>query len=343
MQKRRVVYFDLLNIVACLAVVFLHCNTMVHTYDPGRNWVAALAIEVLFFWAVPIFVMLSGANLMRYRDRYDTKTFFKKRLVRTFVPFLIWSVALYVVRFGMRNPSPTFGLGEFYRLFMTNGIESIYWFFFPLFALYLAMPVLSLLADKKRALAYLAVSAFVLQSVIPPLAQMVHIPWNASIAQPLVTTFVFYAVVGYLLATTEVPKHARYVLYALGIAALMLRFAFTLVSSHAIGDVDRTLFDYSYFTAALPAMALFVWFKYHNWSFLEKRPSATKVVARISGCSFGVYLMHFALLRGVVFGFMAVPTTSVLLRTLGPFVLYAACVLIVLAIKKIPVLKYIVP
>lgn len=78
MKGERVVYFDLLNIVACLAVVFLHCNNMVFTYAPGKNWAFGLGIEVVFYWAVPIFIMISGANLMKYRDRYDTKTFFQK-------------------------------------------------------------------------------------------------------------------------------------------------------------------------------------------------------------------------------------------------------------------------
>lgn len=56
-----------------------------------------LAIEVLFYWAVPIFFMLTGATLMRYRERYDTKTFLLKRFQRTVIPFLAWSTILYFV------------------------------------------------------------------------------------------------------------------------------------------------------------------------------------------------------------------------------------------------------
>ena len=66
---------DSLNIAACFSVIALHCNQMVHTWQPGKNWLLALLIEVLFYWAVPVFLMLTGATLMRYRDRYDTKTF----------------------------------------------------------------------------------------------------------------------------------------------------------------------------------------------------------------------------------------------------------------------------
>lgn len=115
-KGKRVVYMDLLNIFACLAVVFLHCNNTVHIYAPGKNWAFSLVIEVAFYWAVPIFLMISGANLMRYRDRYDTKTFFEKRLAKTFIPFVIWSAILYVLRFDIESYSPSFGLSDFTAL-----------------------------------------------------------------------------------------------------------------------------------------------------------------------------------------------------------------------------------
>lgn len=78
--------FDCLNIAACFSVIALHCNQMVHTWQPGKNWLLALLIEVLFYWVVPVFLMLTGATFMRYRDRYDTKTFLSKRIKRTVIP-----------------------------------------------------------------------------------------------------------------------------------------------------------------------------------------------------------------------------------------------------------------
>lgn len=49
-------------------------------------------IEALFYFAVPVFFMLTGATLINYRKRYGTGTFFKKRLLKTLVPFIIWSI-----------------------------------------------------------------------------------------------------------------------------------------------------------------------------------------------------------------------------------------------------------
>ena len=65
--NKRVLYFDLLNIFATIAVVYLHCNGIVHTYTKGMSWAASLIIEVIFYWAVPIFFMLTGAKTLNYR------------------------------------------------------------------------------------------------------------------------------------------------------------------------------------------------------------------------------------------------------------------------------------
>lgn len=90
-MNQRILSFDLLNIIACFSVICLHHNGLVHGYDGSNAWYGALAVEVLFYFAVPVFFMLSGATLMRYSDRYDTKTFFRKRLKRTLIPWLVWS------------------------------------------------------------------------------------------------------------------------------------------------------------------------------------------------------------------------------------------------------------
>ena len=82
MKKERNIAFDVMNVLAIIGVVALHHNGLVHSYCPGADWVQALTVECLFYCSVPVFMMLSGANLLTYRERYDTKTFLKKRCGR---------------------------------------------------------------------------------------------------------------------------------------------------------------------------------------------------------------------------------------------------------------------
>ena len=90
--RKRVLYYDVLNVVACFGVVAMHFNGLVYAYSPTFDWFQALFVDCFFYWAVPVFFMLTGATLLGYRDKYDTKTFFSKRLRRVAVPFLAWSL-----------------------------------------------------------------------------------------------------------------------------------------------------------------------------------------------------------------------------------------------------------
>lgn len=93
--RGRVVYFDVLNVLACFGVVAMHVNGLTHSFRYSLRWVQALSVDCLFYWAVPVFFMLSGATLLGYRSRYSTRDFLKKRFLRTFVPFLSWSLITY--------------------------------------------------------------------------------------------------------------------------------------------------------------------------------------------------------------------------------------------------------
>lgn len=321
----------------------MHCNDMVHTYTSGLNWACSLVIEVVCYWAVPVFFMLSGATLMRYRNRYDTKTFFKKRLIRVLVPFVAWSLIIYVLRFGIEHTSESFGALEFINLFFSNGIEGVYWFFFPLISLYLSMPVLSLLADNKQVLTYITVAGFAFTGVFPPLFDLAGVTWNPSLSLSVAASYIPYATLGFLLATTEISKRNRTIIYILAIAAFALRYFYTLFSSSLLGEVDRTFFQYMQFTAFLPAIAVFVWFKYHDWSRGINLQKHAKSISVVSSCSFGIYLIHRLVIGDVIFALLGVSPTSVLLRTAGPVVVYLVCLGIVYVIKKIPGLKLIVP
>ena len=92
MERKRVVYFDLLNISATLCVIFLHCNGKSFIYDDTLAWKQAMLVEAACYWAVPVFLMLSGANLMTYRNKYTTRQYFIKRFTRTVIPFIVWSL-----------------------------------------------------------------------------------------------------------------------------------------------------------------------------------------------------------------------------------------------------------
>ena len=92
MAKKRIHYLSLMSIISAFAVVMLHTNGCFWSFSTERYWVTANIIESVMYFAVPVFFMITGATLIDYRERYSTKQYVEKRIQKTVVPFLIWSV-----------------------------------------------------------------------------------------------------------------------------------------------------------------------------------------------------------------------------------------------------------
>ena len=81
----------LASVVSAIAVVFLHVNNCFWQFSTGRYWFTANIIESVFYFAVPIFFMISGAMLIDFNKRYGLKKYFNKRITKTVIPYIVWS------------------------------------------------------------------------------------------------------------------------------------------------------------------------------------------------------------------------------------------------------------
>lgn len=345
MEKKRIVYFDLLNIVACFCVILLHCNGIVHTFSNTSAWKQSLVVEVLAFWAVPVFFMLSGATLMNYREKYTTKTFFVKRIMRVLIPFLVWSTITLIWKVSTGQKTDViFSPRKIMNLYLGNNIESIYWFFIPLFAVYLCMPVLSLLTEEKHRkwLWYMVGAGFLTKSLFPFICPLVGITWPGDLSFPMTGGYVFYVILGYLLSTEELTRKQRVLTYILGIFGAVIRYGYTYFTSIEQGELNRFFFNYMGFFSVFLAVAVFILFKYINWSWIANRPNITKIISQIASCSFGIYLIHMIIIH-YMRAFTGWSTSGLLWRTVGAVLVYLVSLGVITILKRIPILKHIIP
>lgn len=340
----RVLYYDVLNVVAILGVVFMHFNGLAHAYQPTPEWAQALVAECLFYWAVPVFYMLSGATLLHYRERYGTREFLAKRARRTLVPFLAWSVMALVWRIATLQIDPYMGPRTFINMIMNTQVLDVYWFFIPLFANYLAFPVLSVLADGKhdRVLWYAVGITFLTVSVLPCLLGLVGVRFNPGLQPPLLTGYLMFPVLGYLLARTPLSRRVRAGIYVAGVAGLLLRYLSTLLLSSPADGMYQAFWGVTNFPGVLLSVAVFVAARQIRWERVFSTPRRVKVLRKVAGGSFGVYLTHmvffwYALLLSGLDG------SKLEWRTWMPLLAYVTCLAITLVLKRIPGVRRIVP
>ena len=67
-MQKKVQYISFLSVFASLAVVFLHVNACFWNFSKDFYWITANLIESVFYFAVPIFFMITGATLLDYRE-----------------------------------------------------------------------------------------------------------------------------------------------------------------------------------------------------------------------------------------------------------------------------------
>lgn len=181
-MKKRVVYLDILNIIAIISVVALHCNAIVHGNPMNRAWNTSLIVECLCYFAVPLFFMISGSNLMKYREKYDTKTFYKKRVIKVLIPFLFWATFMFIWKIFITKTislESVNSITEIINAFFSNKEESTYYFMFEILGVYMIVPLLSLLAKKEyhKTLWFIVILFFVFNGLIPNFLLIADIKW----------------------------------------------------------------------------------------------------------------------------------------------------------------------
>ena len=347
-NRERVVFFDALNVVSCIAVVGMHVNgTAVNTFSKSGNWLFSMFIDCLCYFAVPIFFMLSGATLIDYRKRYDTGTFIRKRLKRTMVPFICWSIiailwcilALRCLTWEDVN-SPVKLINVIFNVKAFN----IYYFFIDLFAIYLCIPFLGMISAEKRigkkgAYTYLIIYAFLSISFLPVVLGQFGIEWNSSLQNPLTGGYLIYVLLGYCLSKVELNKKNRYVIYMLGLIGFIVHYGMTTLLSYRDGAINFTFRGYLNFPTVLYAIAVFVAFRYVQW---DKHEKLVHVVSRLSGVSFGVYLIHKYPIYVICY-LLQIDGFSIAWRIIGTMTVYVLSVVGVMCIQKIPLLKKLIP
>lgn len=155
-KRKHLVYVDVLNIMSCFAVVMLHVS--LNVFNPSDTyWTQAVLFQAIAIFAVPIFFMISGMNLIGYADKYDTKTFFKKRLWRVGRALILASVFCYILFcifpfsfYGADQYASGIGVRDFVSRFLTNSINDIYWFLYTIIYLYMLTPLLTQIRNNKK-------------------------------------------------------------------------------------------------------------------------------------------------------------------------------------------------
>lgn len=351
MKTKRLYYIDVLNCIAIIFVLFLHSTQLAHAGNSSfTHFRLSLVVQSVCYPAVYIFFMNSGATLLNYRGKYSTTVFLKKRIHRVLVPFLTWSLIyyLYSIKHVAYPGTVIHSHASFANLinaFLNNDINSLFWFFYTILALYLIVPIISPLVEKHlNILFYIVAIYYLCTNGLQFISNLIGINFRTSfISQPLISSsFLGFFIVGYLIKVNYFNDRQQILLIVIGIGALVA----SLINDFFYGKIrlfnNMDPFFYS--------IGIYLLIK----KAVEQVPNdKLKVFTVLSGASLGIYILHpfvYELLDKYIYGATA-NTWKSFLRLMNnplymfslPIITYFILAILVLLVKRLKLIRIFIP
>ena len=284
-------WLEWLRLGAIVGVVVLHVLSPVafaHDQLAPHTWAWINLADSASRWCVPVFIMVSGALHLGRREAptWDGATL-GRRIARVGIPLIVWS--LFFWWFGNAVRGRTTTAPEFVADFIRGYPYYHLYFLFVILGLYAITPILRPFADRvsDRTLGWAAVAALAWSLLVRLFLEAGL--GNSANSIELFARYLGYYLAGAWLFRIPLPPVARFA-PAVAIAAIVA----TAVGTAAIIELSGTLHQAILYSPQTPltviaSIAVFLTARVYL-------PEAPRWVVALAGLTFGIYLIHPAIL-----------------------------------------------
>lgn len=340
-MKPRNMLLDIVRVVACFLVICAHSRM---PSDAAFQWNFFIAgLGYIARPGIGLFFMVSGFLLLP--TNVSARDFLKHRLGKIFYPTLIWSV-LYIIEniyWGTYNTS-LFTCGVSF-LFHWQG-SVLLWYMYTLAGLYLLSPILSPWLNNctKRDLdMYLCLWGITL--LFPYISYIAEIDTSIAGILYYFSGYVGYFILGFYLKKFGNPLKNDVIIVLVAIICLV--FPIVLRLSHVSFDQGAVFGFLSIFVVAM----CLVWWRFFELLAIKIQlkenahiERGLHILSKVSVLSFGVYFIHMAVLRDVLWNLPLIKSISFYPLQTGIIIILAFVLSIVICylISLLPFSKYLI-
>lgn len=337
--SNRIIYLDALRVVSVFAVMVIHLAATGYKEAASQSyeWMICLTYNTITRFAVPVFVMISGAMFLN-PEREITPAHLLKRVCKLMMVFFFWSF-VYALAESL----------EGHRLFSADYFLSVVkktvtghyhmWYVYMISVLYLATPFLRPIAADRKLLQLFILMAFLLNHGI---RIFLMIPGAEDVAGSILNNadigifsgYTGYYCLGYYLHSGEFSKKQVGKLFIVSTVLLA-----AVIAGGILLDRPNLVFSEKMPHIFLYSISIFLLFKIREERLQNARLIQT-VVGSIAPCTFGMYLVHpmfnFIFRRAGLYALSFDPLICVPLSSLMVFV---ASFAVIFCMRKVPILK----
>ncbi len=337
----RMIYLDLLRIVAAFSVVMLHSAAQFwYVLDiRSREWVIANSYDAVFRFGVPIFVMISGALFLKPAYKLDVKRLYTHNILRLVILYIVWSCLYGLLDCVMFFDIRALSLKEIAREMLTGRYHL--WFLCMLAGIYVLLPIVKSWLEhaKKSEIQYLIVLFLILQIGVETLRALtvsdeLHGILNLTRVD-LICSYMGYFIWGYYLAHVGISAKRQKIFCWGLLPSMVINVVLGNMLAWRAGEPVAAIYDsFGLFTFVM-ATALFLICSQTKREYSKR---TVTILREISSGTLGVYLMHIAVMEVTEYyglNSMILPNiVGIPLYAIGCFVF---CLLVSMGLRRLPV------
>ncbi len=327
--KKEEQYLNILRVLAINLVILLHCISPYITslaIFGTRTWWACDILSGIARMGVPLFFAISGYLLLGDSRTLNIGEFYKRRMSKILLPFLVWDVIYFVT--GRLASGESIDAGAFFSELFVQGSKYHLWYVYEITGLYLLAPFLKRITDNCTPR---QIGCFIAVILLPTtFFRLINVtaPVYIYIFDTLVEGYAGYFVLGYVLGNYTQTKAFRYTAYICGVIGFITGFMGNYLKSSP-NEINMVFNEGYSITQYMTASALFVFIK-------NLKPAANQKLNRFfstySKLTYGIYLSHVLVLS--VFNRFVVNYPPFLLIPLGFIKASVVSTVFVFAVSK---------
>ena len=334
-------YIFLVKIISAFLVILKHTNRNYSNFN--KYWISTNIMASFCMCAVPLFSLCIGATLLNFNERYNIIEYWKRRIKKVILPIIGWNMIYYFYRVYILNNFKEVQLNfiSLYKVYFYNElypiIGSLRIFLFG----YMVIPLIAYIdkTNKIKIYSYCFITLLINQSLIPYLLifdnnYKLLWPYNYNLG------YIIYIFSGYIIQNSRFNKIIKLLIYISGIIGLLLRLIIAHYLTLKYKKVDKTQINYVNLPIVFYSCSLFLFIK-ENCVYLFKVINI-KIINKIGSLSMGPFFLHYMIIWGLP-RILNYSQFSFNYRFFGAFEISIICFIITAIMKKIPLIKYLIP
>ena len=288
MVKTRIVYLDVVRVVACCMIVLMHSP---HP-EAGLPGMLLSPLSYVTAAGIGLFFMVSGALLLPIK--METLAFLKRRLGKIIGPLLFWTLFYLIANVIYGKMS----LQELAEALITIPFSAqghgVLWFMYTLAGLYLLAPIISaFLVRASRKEIWFYILLWIVALCYPLLSLFLDVNRTTTGVLYYFMGYAGYFVLGYYM---HVYKTWINPIFIFALVVLPLLFFFF----HRYYSLNGDFFDvFGYLSITVMMLCVVVFYGIRR-AVESLQLGEINLLTQVSNACFGIYLMHIFVMRYVL-------------------------------------------